>query len=167
MYHKFDVTGNLLFAQCFFFEELNTAREVWRGWSGVRGRLTGNGEKGGVWKLKSTRPGRAGYDRFASGWAYGAYSGCIGVVCRKKSIQSLNFRESLLQIPELQNQAKHILTFYPQLLKPFVLRPWAVLDAGLLQWRWLLQWPCFYLFLFYLFRLNLWKIIVNHRKIIK
>jgi hypothetical protein len=25
MYRKFDVTGNLLFAQCFFFEELNTA----------------------------------------------------------------------------------------------------------------------------------------------
>jgi hypothetical protein len=25
MYRKFDVTGNLLFAQCFFFEEVNTA----------------------------------------------------------------------------------------------------------------------------------------------
>jgi hypothetical protein len=31
----------------------------------------------------------------------------------------------------------------------------------------LLQCPCFCLFLFYLFRLNLSKIIVNHRKIIK
>jgi hypothetical protein len=27
MYRKFDVTGNLLFAQYFFFEEVNTAKE--------------------------------------------------------------------------------------------------------------------------------------------
>jgi hypothetical protein len=27
MYHKFDVTGNLLFAQYFFFEEVNIAQE--------------------------------------------------------------------------------------------------------------------------------------------
>jgi hypothetical protein len=28
MYRKFDVTGNLLFAQYFFFEEVNTAIEA-------------------------------------------------------------------------------------------------------------------------------------------
>jgi hypothetical protein len=37
----------------------------------------------------------------------------------------------------------------------------ATVTACLLQWQW------FYLFLFYLFPLNLWKIIVNHWKIIK
>jgi hypothetical protein len=28
MYRKFDVTGNLLFAQYFFFEEVNTATDA-------------------------------------------------------------------------------------------------------------------------------------------
>ena len=46
----------------------------------------------------------------------------------------------------------------PQLLKPFILPPW----PGYKRF-----WRRFCLFLFYLFRLNLWKIIVNHKKIIK
>ena len=53
--------------------------------------------------------------------------------------------------PKLQNRAKHL----PQLLKPFILPPWPCYKQF---------WIRFWLFLFYLFRLNLWKIIVNHRK---
>jgi hypothetical protein len=43
----------------------------------------------------------------------------------------------------------------PQLLKPFILPPCPC-------YKWFGRWYC--LFLFYLFRLNLWKIIVNHKK---
>jgi hypothetical protein len=73
---------------------------------------------------------------------------------RKKSILSpqlsLKFSFSL----ELQNRVNHL----PQLLKLFILPPWP--GYSWFQRR-------FYLFLFYLFRLIFWKIIVNHRKIIK
>jgi hypothetical protein len=73
---------------------------------------------------------------------------------KKVHITSLNFRKSPFFITELQNQAKHL----PQLLKPFILPLWPCYKQF---------WRRFCLFLFYLFRLNLWKIIVNHRKIIK
>jgi hypothetical protein len=80
--------------------------------------------------------------------------GCCSAKGKKVHITSLNFRKSPFFITELQNQAKHL----PQLLKPFILPLWPCYKQF---------WRRFCLFLFYLFRLNLWKIIVNHRKIIK
>ena len=68
--------------------------------------------------------------------------------------RSLNFRKSLFFIPELQNWVKYI----PQFLKPYILRPWHGYERF---------WRQFCLFHFYLFWLNICKIIVNHIKFIK
>jgi hypothetical protein len=88
-------------------------------------------------------------------WARGVHEGW-NIVTNKEEVHitSLNFRKSSPFLPELQNWAIHLL----QLLKPFILPPWPYYKYF---------WRQFCLFLFYLFRLNLWKIIVNHRKIIK
>jgi hypothetical protein len=82
------------------------------------------------------------------------HTSCNIVNLEKVHITSLNFHGSLLFLSELQNQAKHL----SQLLKPFILSPWPCYKQFLRR---------FCLFVFYLFRLNLWKIIINHRKIIK
>ena len=66
----------------------------------------------------------------------------------------LNFRKSLFFILELQNRVKYI----PQFLKPCILRPWYGYERF---------WRQFCLFHFYLFWLNICKIIVNHIKFIK
>jgi hypothetical protein len=90
---------------------------------------------------------------------YYSYSCCgrnLGLNSQKEKVHitSLNFRESPLFLPKLQNRAKHL----PQLLKPFILPPWSCYKQF---------WKRFCFFLFYLFWLNLWKIIVNHKKTIK
>jgi hypothetical protein len=49
----------------------------------------------------------------------------VAVTAEKVHITSLNFRESPLFLPELQNWAKYL----PQLLKPFILPPCPVISS--------------------------------------
>jgi hypothetical protein len=90
-------------------------------------------------------------------------------VKEKVYFSSPNSHQSPFFLSQLQNRTNHL----PQLFKPCISPPSsgfeagsATVNGGMLQWT-VVCCSTVVLSFFYLFRLNLWKIIVNHRKIIK